>query len=118
VRNLVDYREIIGEILGAVIAVAWIVWAILFPGNMVGLVVALGITMILGATSGGLIAVARQKKDYKDLITWVLGASIGFAWVAYAMLDPANMVCLVVALAITIIFGAIIGGVNKLGSKD
>ena len=60
-ENLTDIKEVIGWMLGAGIAVAWISWAILDPGNMVGLVIALAVTILLGTASGGLIALSKKQ---------------------------------------------------------
>jgi hypothetical protein len=117
VNDLVDYKKIVGEMLGAVIAVAWIVWALLFPGNMVGLVVALAITILCGTLSGGLISVSANKIDYKEAVGWVLGAAIAVAWIAWAILCPGNMIGLVVALVITILFGTLSGALISQSKK-
>ena len=61
-EDLVDYKEVIGWLLGASIAVAWISWALLCLGNMVGLVVAIALTILLGTLSGGLIALSEKAK--------------------------------------------------------
>jgi ABC-type Fe3+-siderophore transport system permease subunit len=112
---MVDTKRLIADLLGAVIAVVWIAWALLFPGNMVGLVIAIDITVLCGTLSGGLYAISADKNDYKEVIGWLLGASIGMAWMTWAMLCPGNMVGLVVAIAISIIFGTLSGGL--LGKK-
>jgi len=118
VEDLVDYKEVIGWLLGAGIPVAWIAWALLTPGNMVGLVVALAITILFGTASGGLIALSQDKIDWKEAIGWLLGASIAVAWIAWALIEPGNMVGLVVALAITILFGTASGGLIALSKKQ
>ena len=64
--DLVDYKEIIGWLLGASIAVVWIGYALLGPGNMVFLVVALALTILLGTLSGGLLALSKNKNEYKE----------------------------------------------------
>ncbi|MGB5911727.1 MAG: hypothetical protein WBH31_11085 [Promethearchaeia archaeon] len=56
-----DYKEVIGWLLGAAIAVAWISYALLGPGDMVFLVVAIALTILLGTLSGGLIALDKKK---------------------------------------------------------
>ena len=60
-EDLVDYKEVVGWVLGAAIAVAWISYALLGSGNMVFLVVALSFTILLGTLSGGLIALSTKK---------------------------------------------------------
>ncbi|MHA2269763.1 MAG: hypothetical protein ACXAB8_18365 [Promethearchaeota archaeon] len=118
VEELYNYKRLIGELLGAVIAVAWIAWALIWPGNMIGLVVAIAITIVSGTLSGGLIALSTNKIDNKEAIGWVLGAAIGVAWIAWALLSPGNMVGLVVAIAITIVFGTLSGGFISLSKKN
>jgi hypothetical protein len=112
-----DYKKLIGELLGAVIAVAWITWALIWPGNMVGLVISLAITILLGTLSGGLIAISANKIDYKEAVGWLLGATIGVAWIIWAILFPGDMVGLVIALAITILFGTLSGGLISISKK-
>ena len=114
---MVDIKEVVGWMFGAAIAVAWIAFAILGAGNMVFLVVALGITILCGTLSGGLIALSRDQIDSREAIGWALGAVIPVAWISYAILDPGNMVLLVVALAITILCGTLAGGLIAL-NKD
>lgn len=118
VEDLVGYKEVIGWLLGAGIAVAWIAWALLTPGNMVGLVVALAITIMFGTASGGLIALSQNKVDWKEVVGWVLGAAIAVAWISWALLEPGNMVGLVVALAVTILLGTASGGLIALSKKQ
>lgn len=115
---MVDYKEVIGWMLGAGIAVAWIAWALLTPGNMVGLAVAIAISILFGTASGGLIALSQDKIDWKEAVGWLLGASIGVAWISWALVDPGNMVGLVVALAISILFGTASGGLIALSKKQ
>jgi len=59
---LVDYKEVIGWVAGAAIAVVWISFALLSPGNMVLLVIAISLTILLGTISGGLIALSKKNK--------------------------------------------------------
>ena len=112
-----NYKKLIGELFGAVIAVAWIAWALIFPGSMVGLVIALDLTILLGTLSGGFLALSTEKIDYKKALGWLLGASIGIAWITWALLCPGNMVGLFVALDITIVFGTLCGGLIALSKK-
>lgn len=107
---MVDSKKLIADLLGAIIAVAWITWALLFPGNMVGLVIALAITILCGTLSGGLYAISTNTSEYKEIVGWLLGASIAVAWITWALLCPGNMVGLVVAIAISILFGTLSGG--------
>lgn len=60
-KDIIGVKEMIGWVSGAVIPVAWISWAILCPGNMVGLVVALGSTIIFGTLAGGLLALSKKE---------------------------------------------------------
>ena len=117
-EELYNYKKLIGEMLGAAIAVAWIAWALLWPGNMVGLVVALDLTILLGTLSGGLIALSTNKIDYKEAVGWVLGSAIGVAWVTWALLCPGNIVGLVVAIALTILLGTLSAGLTSLSKKN
>jgi hypothetical protein len=110
-----NYKKLIGELLGAVIAVAWITWALLWPRNMVGLVIAISITILLGTISGGLL---RGTINNKRLIGELLGAAIAVVWVSWALLWPGNMVGLVVGLTLTIVFGTISGGLLKLSKNN
>jgi hypothetical protein len=117
VEDLYNYKRLIGEVLGAAIAVAWIAWALIWPGNMVGLVVAISITVLFGTLSGGLIALSTEKKDVKEIIGWVLGAAIAVPWVTWALLYPGDMVGLVVAIGITILFGTLSGGLITISQN-
>jgi len=114
---LVDYKEVIGWLLGASIAVVWISYALLGLGNILFLVVALTLTILFGTSSGGLIALSKKKNDYKEVIGWLLGAAIAVAWISYALLGPGNMVFLVVAIALTILLGTLSGGLITLSKK-
>ena len=114
---MTDYKEIIGWVFGATIAVAWISFALLGPGNMIFLVVALSITIICGTLSGAFTALGRDKIEYKEAIGWVFGAVIPVAWIIYALLGSGNMVLLVVALTVTILCGTISGGLIALSKK-
>ena len=118
VEGLVDYKEIIGWMFGAVIAVAWIAWALLTPGNMLGLAVALAITILCGTASGALIALSKNKIGWKEAVGWVLGAAIPVSWISWALINPGNMVGLVIALTVTILFGTASGGLIALSKKE
>jgi hypothetical protein len=116
-RDLTDYKEVIGWLFGAAIAVVWISYALLGVGSMLFLVVAIDITILFGTLSGGFIAVSKNKNDYKEIIGWLLGAAIAVVWVSYALLGPGDMVFLVVAIALTILFGTLSGGLIALSKK-
>jgi len=118
VENLYNYKTLIGELLGAAIAVVWIAFAFLGAGSALFLVVAISLTILLGTLSGGLIGLSKKEVDYKEVLGWLFGASIGVVWVAYALLDPGNMLFLVVAISLTIVFGVLSGGLIKLSSKN
>ena len=115
---MVDYKEVIGWMLGAAIAVVWIAFALLGARNIVFLVVAISLTILLGTASGGLIAISTKKNDYKEVIGWVLGASIGVAWISFALLGAGNMMFLVVAISLTILLGTFSGGLIALSKKE
>ena len=93
-------------------------FAFLGAGNMLFLVVAISLTILLGTLSGGLIALSKKEVDFKEVLGWLFGASIGVVWVAYALLDPSNMMFLVVAISLTIVFGVVSGGLIKLSAKN
>ena len=113
---MVDYKEVIGWLLGAVIAVVWISFALLGPGNMVFLVVAISLTILLGVSSGGLIALSKKKNDYKEVIGWLLGAVIAVVWISFALLYG-DTISLVVAISLTILLGTLSGGLIALSKK-
>ncbi len=117
-KDLYNYKQLISELLGAAIAVAWIAWALIWPGNMVGLVIALALTILLGTLSGGLFALSKEKINYKEALGWLLGATIAVAWITWALLCPGNMVGLVIAIAVSIIFGTLSGGFMELSKKE
>ena len=111
-------KTLIGELLGALIAVVWIAFAFLGAGNMLFLVVAICLTILLGTLSGGLIAVSKKESDYKEILGWLFGASIGCVWIYWAILIPGNMIGLVIAISLTIVFGVLSGGLIQLSSKN
>jgi hypothetical protein len=111
-------KTLIGEILGALIAVVWIAFALLGAGSMLFLVVAISLTILLGTLSGGLIALSKKEIGYKEVLSWMFGASIPVAWISWALLAPGDMLWLVVAIAITIVFGSISGGIIRLSSNN
>ncbi|MHA1884305.1 MAG: hypothetical protein ACXAAI_15935 [Promethearchaeota archaeon] len=117
--NLVDYKEVIGWMLGASIAVVWISFAFLGAGNMMFLVVAISLTIMLGTASGGLTAVSQKKSDSKEVVGWMLGASIAVVWMSFAMLGLLGFsIFLVVAISLTIILGTLSGGFISLSKKN
>ncbi len=60
------WKEIIGALLGVLIAVLWISYALIAPGSMVFLAIAIGGTLILGTLSGGLYAMAKKEKSNQN----------------------------------------------------
>jgi len=114
VEDLYNSKTLIGELLGVAIAVVWIAFALLGAGNRLFLVVAISLTILLGTLSGGLIALSKKEVGYKEALGWLFGCSIGVIWVAYALLDPGNMMFLVVAISLTLVFGVVSGGLIKL----
>ena len=113
-----DMKKLVGELLGAGIAVVWILFAFLGAGNMIFLAIAISLTILLGTISGGLFAKGEDKKDWKVILGWFFGACIAVIWICYALIAPGDMVFLVVAISLTILFGVLSGGLIKLGSKD
>ncbi len=116
-KDLYNYKQLIGELLGAAIAVAWITWALIYPESRIGLVIAIDLTILLGTLSGGFLALSKEKINYKEVVGWLLGAAIGVSWVTWALFCPDNMIGLVVAIAISIIFGTLSGGLMELSKK-
>lgn len=100
--------------LGAVIAVVWIAFAFFGAGNIVFLVVAMGLTILMGTLSGGLIALSKKENALKEVIGWVFYVAIAVVWVAYALFAPRNMIFLVIAISLTLVFGVLSGGLIKL----
>jgi hypothetical protein len=117
VEELYNYKRLIGEFLGAAIAVVWIIYAFLGPGNMVFLVVTISLTILLGVLSGGLIGLSKKEIDYKEVLGWLFGAAIAVVWISFALLGPGNMVFLVVAISLTILLGVLSSGFIKLSKK-
>ncbi len=118
VKNLYNTKTLIGEILGALIAVVWIAFALLGAGNMYFLTAAICLTILLGTLSGGLIAVSKKEVDFKEVLGWLFGASIGVVWIIYALLYSWSMIFLVIAISLTIIFGVLSGGLIQLSKKN
>ncbi len=126
--DLVEFKEVIGWMLGASIAVVWLSFGLL--SGMLGavegrmfLVVAISLTILLGTGSGGLIALGQMKTDYKEIVGWMLGASIAVIWVSFGMLSGMlgafeGRLFLVIALASTILLGTASGGLIALSIKN
>jgi len=57
-----NYKRLVGELLGAAIAVVWIAFALLGQGCLVFLVVAISLTILLGVLSGGFIKLSAKTK--------------------------------------------------------
>jgi len=109
-----SYKRLAGELCGAAIAVVWIAWALLAPGNMVFLVVAIALTILFGVLAGGLL---REDVSYKRITGELCGAAIAVVWIAWALLAAGDMVFLVVALILTILLGVLSGGLIKLSAE-
>ena len=114
---LYNLKKLIGELLGASIAVVWIAFAILGAGNLIFLAVAISLTILLGTLSGGFIALSEKKNVLKEVLGWLFGASIAVVWICYALIAPGDMLFLVVAISLTILFGVISGGLIKLSAN-
>ena len=114
---MVDYKEVIGWLFGAAIAVVWVAFALLGAGNMVFLVVAISLSILLGVSSGGFIELSKNQIDYKELIGWLLGSVVGIVWVAYGLLGPGDMVFLVAVISLTILLGTASGGFLALSKS-
>ena len=67
-----NIKTLIGEILGAAIAVVWIAFAFLGRGSRLFLVVAISLTILLGTVSAGLIALSKKEVDYKKYLVGCL----------------------------------------------
>lgn len=118
VKDLYNYKTLIGELLGAAIAVVWIAFALVGRGSMVFLVIAIDLTILLGTLSGGLIGLSKKEVNYKEVLGWLFGASIGVTWITWAILYPGDMLGLVIAISLTILFGVLSGGLIKLSGKS
>ena len=113
-----NFKRLLGELFGAAIAVVWIFFAILGAGSMVFLAVAISLTIIFGVLSGGFLGMSNKEIDYKQLLGWLFGGAIGVVWICFALIAPGDMVFLVVAISLTILFGVISGGFIKLSTKN
>ena len=117
-EDLYNYKTLLGELFGAAIAVVWIAFALLGRGSLFFLVIAIDLTILLGTLSGGLIGLSKKEINYKEVLGWLFGASIGVTWITWAILFPGDMLGLVVAISLTILFGVLSGGLIKLSGKS
>ncbi len=67
-EDLYNYKKLVGELLGAAIAVVWICFALLYSfldimGARVFLVVAISLTILLGVLSGGFLKLSKKDKE-------------------------------------------------------
>ena len=114
-----NWKEIIGALLGAGIAVTWVSLALLqLLSNRLFLAIAISLTILLGTTSGMFYASSKEAIGWKEAVGAVLGAAIAVAWVSWALVTPGDTVGLVIAIAITIIFGTLSGGLYALSEKE
>jgi len=123
VEDLYNYKTLIGELLGAAIAVVWIAFAFLGAGSRLFLVVAISLTILLGTSSGGLIAISQYKNELKEIVGWVLGASIGVVWICFALFYSMlgyweGRMFLVAAISLTILLGTLSGGLHSLSGNN
>ena len=61
-KNLYSKKRLVGELLGATIAVVWVCWALLVPGNLLFLAIAISLTILLGVLSGGFLKLSKQEE--------------------------------------------------------
>ena len=115
-EDMYNNKRLIGELLGATIPVVWIIWALVGAGNVVGLAVAISLTILLGVSSGGVIALSKKTSNYKEVIGWVLGAAIAVAWINFALIYG-DTVSLAAAIILTILLGTLSGGFIALSNK-
>lgn len=112
-----NYKRLLGELFGAAIAVVWIFFAILGAGSLVFLAVAISLTILFGTLSGGFLEMGNNAIDYKQLLGWLFGGAIGVVWICFALIAPGDMVFLVVAISLTILFGVLSAGFIQLSTK-
>lgn len=110
-----NYKRLLGELFGAAIAVVWILFAFLGAGNFVFLAVAISLTILLGVLSAGFLRSSSMGGNYKRVLGELFGAGIAVVWICFALLAPGDMLFLVVAISLTILFGVLAGGLIKLG---
>ena len=66
VEDLYNYKTLVGELLGASIAVVWIWFAflvVLFGNVLVFLAVAISLTILLGTLSGGFLKLSKNIEE-------------------------------------------------------
>jgi len=63
VEELYNTKRLIGELLGAAIAIVWICYALIAPDNMVFLAVAISLTILFGVLSGGFLKLSAEPKE-------------------------------------------------------
>ena len=119
-KNLENWKEVVGALLGAGIAVAWVSFALLgLLSNRMYLAIAIALTILLGTLSGMLYASSKEKVDWKQAVGALLGAAIAVVWVSFAITGLlSDMVFLVVAIALTILLGTLSGGLYALSAKN
>lgn len=108
-----NYKRLIGELFGAAIAVVWILFAFLGAGNFIFLAIAISLTILFGVLSGGFI----RSSNYKRFLGELFGAAIAVVWICFALIAPGDMLFLVVAISLTILFGVLAGGLIKLSKE-
>ena len=62
-KDLYNKKRLIGELLGATIAVVWVCFAflvVLFGNVLVFLLIAISLTILLGVLSGGFLKLSKQ----------------------------------------------------------
>lgn len=64
-EKVYDSKRLIGELLGAAIAIVWVCYALIAPDNMVFLAVAISLTILFGVLSGGLFKLSAESKENK-----------------------------------------------------
>ena len=62
-KDLYNYKRLVGELFGAAIPVVWICWALIVPGNLLFLAIAISLTILLGVLSGGFIKLSKQDEE-------------------------------------------------------
>ncbi len=62
-EDLYNYKRLVGELLGAAIPVIWICWALIVPGNLLFLAIAISLTILLGVLSGGYLKQSKEDEE-------------------------------------------------------
>ncbi|TFG23651.1 MAG: hypothetical protein EU529_06835 [Promethearchaeota archaeon] len=62
-EDLYNYKRLVGDLLGASIAVVWVCWALLVPGNLFLLAIAISLTILLGVLSGGFLKLSKNDQE-------------------------------------------------------